>query len=152
MKIIYAKEKIEIDGKSIFLAGPSPRNSGNLSWRIEALRLFEESGFKGTVLIPEVEAESIETFNYLDQIEWEDEALNKADTILFWIPRDLETFPGFTTNIEWGHWTAKNPKKLILGSPDNTPKMAYLNHYADKLNIPRFNNLENIIKYWVECG
>lgn len=27
MKVIYAQEQIEIEGKSVFLAGPSPRDN-----------------------------------------------------------------------------------------------------------------------------
>jgi nucleoside 2-deoxyribosyltransferase len=149
MKIIYAKEKIkkDIEKKNVFLAGPSPRNKKEISWRKEAIQIFKENQFKGTLFVPEEKNETRENFNYLDQIEWEEEALNKADIILFWIPRGLNKFQGFTTNIEWGYWTAKNPSKLVLGSPKNTPKMRYLNYYADKLNIPRFENLENLIKF-----
>lgn len=148
MKLIYAKEEIKKINFTIFLAGPSPRKSKNISWRIEAIELFEKHGFNGTLLIPEDrEHRGDEEFNYIDQIEWEDEGLHKADIILFWIPRDLEKFPGFTTNIEWGVWTQKNPSKLVLGSPENAPKMGYLNYYADKLDIPRFNTLVDITRH-----
>lgn len=148
MKIIFAKEKIVNSGKTIFLAGPSPRNTGHLSWRIEAIELFKDNNFKGTLLVPEDREKRTEAeFNYIDQIEWEDEGLHKADIIIFWIPRDLEKFPGFTTNIEWGVWTQKAPEKLVLGSPANAPKMGYLNYYADKLDIPRFDTLDEIIKH-----
>ena len=147
INLIYAKEKIKSEGKSIFLAGPSPRNNTDKSWRKEAINLFIENGFKGSLLIPEDRVNNQKAFDYIDQIEWEEEALNAADIILFWVPRDLKIFPGFTTNIEWGYWTAKDPSKLLLGSPENTPKMAYLNYYADKLEIPRFIKLKDIIKY-----
>lgn len=151
MKVIFAKEKLIRNKykKTIFLAGPSPRNSALVSWREEAIELFEENKFEGTLLIPEHRELQEDEFNYIDQIDWEEEGLKMADIILFWIPRDLEIFPGFTTNVEWGYWTAKNPSKLVLGSPDDAPKMMYLNHYADKLDIPRFNSLEALVKFTI---
>jgi len=147
INLVYAKEEVISSCKSIFLAGPSPRNNIDKSWRKEAIKIFKKNNFDGTIFIPEYRINNQESFDYIDQIEWEEEALNAADIILFWIPRDMTTFPGFTTNIEWGYWTAKKPSKLLLGSPDNTPKMAYLNYYADKLEIPKFNDLNDIIKY-----
>jgi len=148
MQIIYSKEKIIKKKLTIFLAGPSPRKKNLISWKKEAIKLFKKYNFNGTLLIPEVKEEI--KYNYIDQIDWEDEALEKADIIIFWIPRDLNDFPGFTTNIEWGRWLERNPQKLILGSPKNTPKMDYINYYADKKYIPRFDKLENIIKFIIE--
>ena len=55
---------------------------------------------------------------YEDQLTWEDDALNRADVILFWIPRDLHTLPGLTTNDEFGYWKGRDPARLILGTPD----------------------------------
>lgn len=145
MKVIYAQEPVEIIGKSIFLAGPTPRSETVESWRDDALAILEIVKFDGTVFVPEMNGGWNRDFEYATQIEWEEECLNKADVILFWIPRDLETLPGFTTNIEWGYWTAKNPSKLVLGIPKDTVKSDYLIYYADKLGIPFSNSLDTTI-------
>ena len=54
----------------------------------------------------------------------EERCLHLSDVILFWIPRDLDTLPGFTTNIEWGVWHASG--RCVLGAPPNAPKLRYL--------------------------
>lgn len=38
------------------------------------------------------------------QNEWEHLAIESCDVLMFWVPRDLETLPGFTTNVEFGYW------------------------------------------------
>ena len=57
-----------------------------------------------------------------------------ADVIVFWIPRDLDTLPGFTTNIEWGAWHRSG--KVVLGAPPDAPKMRYLAANAEVHHIP----------------
>ena len=42
--------------------------------------------------------------NYIDQAQWEREALSNASVIVFWIPRKLPDMPGFTINVEFGYW------------------------------------------------
>ncbi len=93
MNIIYAQEEIKIEGSSIFLAGPSPRNNNVKSWRPEAIELFKKYKFEGTLLLPEFETTSIDDFHYDKQIDWEEQAMEEADIVLFWIPRDKETLP-----------------------------------------------------------
>lgn len=144
MKTIYAGETIENNKKSIFLAGPSPRNKKVISWRKEAIEILKELRFDGIVYIPEPRNGEYPE-NYINQIEWEEEALNKANCILFWIPRDLKELPGYTTNDEWGYWKGKSPEKLVLGVPDNSPKTKYQIYYAKKYNIPFSENLKETI-------
>lgn len=146
LKLVYAQETLNaLIPKSIFLAGPSPRDKETVSWRNEAIDIFMDIDFKGTILIPELRDTFSNTFEYDKQINWEEMALKKASIILFWIPRELEKLPGFTTNIEWGYWVAKAPDKLVLGAPDNAPKMDYINYYANKLSVPKHNNLKDTI-------
>lgn len=145
MKLIYAREPlVNIQGKSLFLAGPTPRSSDITSWRNDAINLLMSKNTELTVLIPE-DRNGIwdESINFEEQIEWEESALKKSDCILFWIPRDLTTLPGFTTNIEFGAW--KESGKLVLGFPPNTPKMKYLAYYAQKLQIPTSTTLSGAI-------
>lgn len=147
MNIIYAKEEISTAKKPVvFLAGPTPRSVNVKSWRPEAIKLFGELGFEGTLLIPEDRNGLI--LDYGNQVEWEEEGLIRADCIMFWIPRNIDTLPGFTTNIEWGTWHKSG--KVILGAPQGAPKMRYIRYYANKLNIPNTYHLMNTINLVME--
>lgn len=130
MKVIYAHEPLE---KSIFLAGPTPRSSEVPSWRPQALSILEQLGYDGTVFIPEVRDGDWEV-EYDKQIHWEWEALNQCTVAAFWIPRNLESMPGFTTNVEYGLMI--HSSKAVLGRPYNAPKMRYLDALAQRYNVP----------------
>lgn len=147
---LYSDSRPLTSPMSLFLAGPTPRDPDTPSWRPQALEYLKKINFKGYVYIPERSDGWSADFEYSEQIEWEETALIKAGVILFWIPRDLDTMPGFTTNIEWGHWTSRKPEKLILGAPENTPEMDYLRYYANKLDIPNTYTLEEAIDKAVE--
>lgn len=146
MILNYAQEEIKVKGKSIFLAGPTPRKKDIKSWRKEAIKIFEELNFNGTLFIPEFRSNKFD-FEKEKQIEWESKCLIKADIIIFWIPRDLNDLPGFTTNVEFGYWINKEPNKIILGYPKNTPKIDYLEYYAKKYNVPISNELKETILF-----
>ena len=147
MNIIYAQEDLSsiVDKKSVFLAGPTPRSSEVEGWRQSAINLFSLSNFDGVLLIPEEENSSSFDFEFDTQIEWENEALEKADVILFWIDRNLSTMPGFTTNIEFGYWLGKDSSKLIIGSPAEAPKMKYILYQASENGIPHYQKLDELV-------
>ena len=110
---------------SIFLAGPTPRSPNVKSWRVEMLQQLEKRGFTGTVFVPEPEDGEWST-DYIDQVDWELYHLAISTVILFWVPRDLETMPAFTTNVEFGMYIKSG--KLIYGRPDDAPKNKYLDY------------------------
>jgi len=139
MKLIYAQQPLE---KSIFLAGPTPRSPDVPSWRPEAIEILKNLGYDGTVFIPEDPTGKWES-NYDNQIYWEWEALNQATVVVFWVPRELETLPGFTTNVEFGLMVASS--KVLLGSPIDAPKMKYLDMLALRYNVPIYNHLHEIM-------
>lgn len=146
MQVVYYKDQLPSSiTKSLFLAGPSlrPGQSG-VSWRKEALHLLEQMNFDGTVFVPENQDGNFdENHDYSQTVEWEELMLNAADCIVFWIPRD-ENLPGFTTNVEFGKWN--NSGKVVLGYPETAEKVKYLKYYADKLNIPTSNSLEETLQ------
>lgn len=75
MNIIYAREALpKYVVKSIFLAGPSPRDKNAISWRLEALKILSDLGFDGHVFVPEDRSGEFKG-DYTDQIEWESNAL-----------------------------------------------------------------------------
>lgn len=138
MKVIYAREPLKDIVPSAFLAGPTPRKEYPChSWRPEALQYL--SDFNGTVLVPE-DRDGTCQFDYIDQVEWEEEALTQANCILFWFARKLPEMPGLTTNTEWGVWQASG--KVVVGFPPEAVKVSYQKYYAKKLNVPTFDNLK----------
>jgi len=141
---IYALEPLPTKmTKAIFLAGPTPRKPEVESWRRDALGLLESLGYDGHVFIPEP-ADGVWASDYTSQVEWEEAALNQADLIVFWLPRDLETLPGFTTNDEWGVWKASG--KVLFGAPEGAVKVQYQQHYAEKHRVPQFDTLRGLLR------
>jgi 8-oxo-dGTP pyrophosphatase MutT (NUDIX family) len=142
MKVIYAHEDVpETIVKSIFLAGPTPRNKDLEGWRNDALKILEDKGYDGHVFIPEPRDGKWEQ-DYDAQVDWEERFLNMADCIVFWVPRDISSddkglkMPAFTTNVEYGAWCDSG--KIVFGSPSDLKKRknTYLKYYADKYNVP----------------
>lgn len=139
MKVIYAKEAFPVSStKALFLAGPTPRSREVASWRPQALAILEAKGYDGVVFVPEPRSGDFDA-DYIVQVEWEEEGLRLADCILFWVPRNLEHLPGFTTNVEFGWWMHSG--KVVLGAPKEAPSTRYLRYHATKLLIPQAETL-----------
>lgn len=155
-KIIWTQTYFPPDSnKSIFLAGPTPRDAGVSSWRAEAITMLRTLGWKDYIFVPEppldtfgFQINQMDDFEYSKQIEWEEEGLTNAKVIMFWIPRQLPHMPAFTTNIEFGMWCKSG--KVVLGAPPNAEKMKYLHYYANKLGIPNYTSLEQTAKAAIE--
>ena len=129
---------------SIFLAGPTPRSSEVISWRNEAINILKQLDYNGIIYIPECDFLN-SNFDYTTQVEWEWEAMEYADIILFWVPRSKE-LPGFTTNVEFGYWLGKNRQKVYYGRPDEAINNRYLDALYFKLNKRQpFNSLFGLI-------
>ncbi|MFG2567157.1 nucleoside 2-deoxyribosyltransferase domain-containing protein [Streptomyces sp. NPDC048567] len=124
-----AREVLPAPGPSVFLAGPTPRMSRPVdSWRPTAIAELDaqwDSDVPLTVFSPE-SRDSIRAAHYDHQVGWETEAREQADVVLYWIPRDLETLPGFTTNVEFGLDIAQ--RNIVLGCPPDCPNPER-NHY-----------------------
>ena len=147
MQVVYAREPLpDRWAKSVFLAGPTPRDASTPSWRPEALRILEALGYDGVVFIPEDRDHNgcaITPENYEPQIQWEHDALRHADVIVFWVARDLKDMPAFTTNIEWGEQFDSG--RVELGYPKETPKMGYFRTKAKWHGVPIAHALEDTL-------
>lgn len=139
--------------KTLFLAGPTPRDPSVIGWREEAIRLLQDLGYDGHVFNPEplnlsgLNADGSGTTPsseaYRAQVDWEEEALRRSDVIVFWVPRS-EILPGLTTNTEFGAW--RKSGKLVWGSPPGTPSVKYQKHHCVREHIPCFNDLKQTLQ------
>lgn len=149
MRIIHSDENTSFSERfiskgSIFLAGPTPRSKEVPSWRPEAIEYLRKYDFLGTVLVPE-RANWEENFDYMQQVEWEYEGLEHSTVIAFWIPRNLETLPGFTTNVEFGRYL--DSTGMIYGRPDDAPNNRYLDWLYTKITKQKpINFLETLMQ------
>jgi hypothetical protein len=135
LQVNYSDQEVILARKSIFLAGPTPRDEAVHSWRPYAIKLLREMGFDGVVYVPEYETGEV-LHNYDNQIEWEWKALDNAGAILFWVPRNLETMPAYTTNVEFGYWVRDD--RAFYGRPSSAVLVRYLDslykrHHKDRL-------------------
>lgn len=153
---VYAQEELPKEVRStIFLAGPTPRDEKVKGWRGEALHALRRLGFDGHVFIPE-ESQGKWNGNYVAQLEWEEEALHRADVIAFWVPRDPTgamfgtPMAAFTTNIEWGRWYESG--KVVWGAPDWAKHTRYPEYYAKKLGAPVAATLEETLREAVKMA
>lgn len=148
-QVVYARESFPTTvTKSMFLCGPTPRGEGK-SWRADAIEYLKGIGWDGHVFVPEPRDGSWAE-DYTDQVEWEEDGINRADVVVFWVPRDLtgETYgvpmPALTTNDEFGCW--KSTGKVVWGSPPWAEKVRYQRYYADKLGVPLADTLEDTLQ------
>lgn len=161
LRVIYACQSLPLPGgpqsRSIFLAGPTPRASDVPSWRPSAIQTLRNLGFDGLVFVPEAEGGGWHGI-YEQQVEWEWSALGLANKVVFWVPRELNSMPAFTTNVEFGFMVARYPERVILGCPDGAPKVRYLKMLASQhavfaeamgstpREIPVVNTLESALE------
>lgn len=153
MKIKYYENKPNnIQEKSIFLAGPSPRTKEVKSWRPEAIKILKELGFNGAVYVPENGKTTIlktDEKTYLKIFNWELFHLNKASLICFWVPRQMPDMPAFTTNVEFGYWIRSG--KIRYGRPETAVKCKFLDClYKRDCNLEPKTNLKELLKECVE--
>jgi hypothetical protein len=143
MNVIHSDQPLDIRPPTIFLCGPTPRTREIASWRPQALELLHELKFAGTILVPE-RRDWEASFDYLAQVEWEFEGLRRADALLFWIPRDVEHLPGFTTNVEFGRFVDSG--RLVYGRPEGRPHNRYLDWLYERVTHQRpFNTLADTV-------
>lgn len=146
--VVWAREPIPAGGPSVFLAGPTPRAGSVPSWRPAAIDALA-AGWAGpgplTVLTPESRGGK-RAAEYHDQVGWETAGLDAATAILFWLPRDLETLPGFTTNVEFGLYASCG--RVVLGAPPDCPnpeRNRYLVWTASRFGVPVYPTLDETV-------
>lgn len=151
MKLLFSDQPIEVADSDtvIFLAGPTSRtNKYNESWRKEAVEILDKLGFDGVVCIPEFStARNFEPTDWDRQTDWEWALLDRADCIVFWVPRDDIKLPGLTTNLEFGTYLEREPEKIALGYPPEATHMQWMRkRYALKNGGNVYYILEGVLR------
>jgi nucleoside 2-deoxyribosyltransferase len=144
MKLIYACQAFpKTFRKSLYLAGPTPRDAEVHSWRPQALELLESFGYDGVVFIPEAQ-DGQRSSDYGQQMDWELDAMRRSDVILFWIPSERDTLPANTTRVEFGLQIHNG--KIALGIPHGAYQTNYLERLATQYNVVLHRTLEETVK------
>ena len=153
------------DGRpSIFLAGPTSADY-RTRWRLEALRLLEDRGFSGMVIIPEfrdrlfceaaadrfadddcpVPGMRPASYNILD---WETTGIEGVRCVMFWMPfatagRDAsDSLPGFTTRAEVSRELVRAPHRIVLGMPLGAFSSGHIRYHAHRSGVPIYETLK----------
>jgi len=141
MKVYRYEDSIEsvenIEKPSIFLAGPTVRGHQPYltSWRHEVIEKVKDWGHKVDLIVPEFISPLTSDKGVKRCPIWEFAGLQKADCILFWIPRTRDKLVdgkiqtgliALTTNMEFGYWQGRQPDKMIYGRPNDAYRMSYL--------------------------
>lgn len=140
--------------KSIFLAGPTTRNSEiGTKWRYDVQQYLHD--LAAVLFIPEPIALTMEFGNtiipwwpkFQEQVTWELYHLAAADLILFWIPREFPDHPALTTNVEFGMWY--RDQKTWYGRPPEAEKCRYLDFLWEREYVtkPIFTDLKEMCNH-----
>ncbi|WP_205327040.1 nucleoside 2-deoxyribosyltransferase domain-containing protein [Glycomyces sp. YM15] len=130
---------------AVFLAGPLPRSADVPAWNRDAAALFQDQWrHDGRLVVFTPELREGVLADYTGQADWEDQWMNAADAIVFWVPRDMATMPALTTNIEYGAWVASG--KVVFGAPPTAPKNEYLRHLAEVNGVPVRDTLADTVR------
>lgn len=150
---VMAREPFR-DGLAVFLAGPTPERGTVPSWRPEARRQLGLHWIDHRVLTvynPE-SRRGVRAKRYEDQVHWEAAARHRATVVLFWIPRDMMTLPGMTTNVEFGYDIASR-RRVVLGAPLDCPnpeRNRYLVYLANANGVPVRRTLPDTVAAAIE--
>jgi hypothetical protein len=145
MKVCYSNHPLpdlSVNEQRIFLAGPTPRDTVTASWRPSALEILYRLGFEGNVLVPEWDT-GFGKVDYMDQVEWEWAGLHNS-VRAFWVPRNLQTMPAFTTNVEFGLYLESG---IVYGRPDDAHNCRYLDWIYNRVTgLHPHHNLQDLLQ------
>jgi nucleoside 2-deoxyribosyltransferase-like protein len=139
--LVMAREALPAaSSPSVFLAGPTPDRSAPVpSWRPAAAAALDAqwTGDQPLIVLSPESRNGQRADRYETQVDWETDARAAAAAILFWVPRDLRTLPGMTTNVEFGLDVSSG--RAVLGCPPDCPnpeRNRYLIYVARRHGVP----------------
>jgi nucleoside 2-deoxyribosyltransferase len=144
MKVFNALEKIAASvGHSFFLAGSVSRHS-TANWREYVMTAFADTDF--VFYNPERSdwdenwKETVSDKKFAAQVQWEMDAMEKADTIII---NFLPGSPSAVTMMEMGLFAASG--KLMVCCPDDFWKCGNVQMVCQKFQVPFFRTMDGLI-------
>lgn len=127
-ELIVSPERKEVEGAAIFLGGSI---TGAEDWQSEAVNLIINHAnvfnprrpWFGTAEDREPDKPDI----FVEQADWELDHLEKADVVLFWLPKDTW---GRTSRFEIGRITGQG-KPIVVGIEEGFPGERYLRYVLE---------------------
>lgn len=176
MNIIFSDQDFPFSiQKSIFLAGPSPRNNSVFDWKIKAIRHLEDMGYDGTVFLPIIHKIFLKNyFEYCQENDYSTKLISQAQ----YDEMTKDSQPAvwdYDNQVQWEckarnmadvnlFWVERYIKKdmpgfttniefgedldcgkMVYGRPDDAEKCNYLDKRVDLNEIQRYNTLEDTI-------
>ena len=121
MQIICYNDKLIKKSNSIFLAGPTLKNSQ--SWRLEAIKILERLNFDGIVYVPEFKNPNDKKICF-DEYSWDKLGIMMSSVVVLWMPDFSLDMLKFVSLHEMKNWF--NTGKVVYGRPENSKKTRYL--------------------------
>lgn len=151
----------------VFLAGPTSSEE-HTAWRVRAIELLRQKGYKGYVMVPEFQSGGFEknrlsmddkkpsTTEGSDRAseritDWETAGLENCSQALFWMPFSLgekgdpNSLPGFATRGEVQRLMLLRPKNTILGMPEKAFRGGLVRYWASKYGLKIHKTLEEVV-------
>ncbi len=148
MKVFYPPNQIELRPLkvSIFLAGTID-NGQSKDWQSDIIDMLIELNVDADIYNPrrpdwdETIKQSFENPSFYQQVNWELDALEKADVIIVNI---LEDSKSPITLMEIGLHI--NTKKLLVCCPDKFYRSGNVQVVCDRYHIPLFDNIPELVE------
>lgn len=148
MKVIYAPDALEFKSKTIFLAGSIEQNQAS-HWQkeiIEKLKQYNYIAFNPRRKDWDATwKQQIEDPNFKQQVDWELDALERADIILMYF--DPKTKSPISL-LELGLFARSG--KLLVCCPEGFWRKGNVDIVCQRYGIKQFQNLEEVAKYIIE--
>ncbi len=150
MKIITAPEPLFITTPSVFLAGSIEQDKAE-KWQERTIRLLGDCPL--TILNPRRAdwdtswKEDIQNPNFYEQVNWELDALEKADFILFYFDPNTKSPISL---LELGLFAKSG--KLMVCCPKGFWKKGNVDIVCERWRIPQFGSLESMLSELEKCA
>lgn len=107
------------------------------------MKILQSLNFQGVVCVPEPYTGAHDA-----QVAWEQEWLEKATTIVFWIERRYQINQyATTTNLEFGQYIGQGEPKVVYGRPADAESIRSNDWHAKKNNVQIFSDLEQLLMH-----
>ena len=144
MNLIMAPNKLDFKGLSVFLSGSIEMGSA-INWQTYITDKLKNLDV--TVLNPRRDdwdsswVQNINNAQFREQVEWELNALEKADLIVVYFDKDTKS-P--ITLLELGLFAKSG--KLVVCCPEGYWRKGNVDIVCNKYNISQVNTLEDLVK------